>query len=66
MLIMCLIKAFRRVLVFLFGIATATENNVRASTKIMKYFVDPSFYPPPMLANHISLFASGKFFLPKI
>ena len=63
---MCSTKAFRRVSVCLLGMATATENRVSASTKMTKYLADPSSYPPPMSAIHISLLARGSFFLPKI
>ena len=65
MLMMCSTKALRRVSVFLLGMATATENRVRASTKITKYLAGPSSYPLPMSAIHISLFARGSFFFPK-
>ena len=51
---------------FLFGIGTATEKSVRASTKMIKYFDGPYSYPTPRSAIHISLLAKGSFFLPKV
>lgn len=60
------VKAFSNVSVFLFGMGVATEKSVSASRKMMKYFEGLSSYPPPRSAIHISLFASGSFFFPKV